>query len=144
MRTWSTNQDVIALSSGEAEYYGLVKTAAKAIGLKNLLADMGVEVRVELCTDASAALGIVHRRGVGRVRRLEVQQLWLQDRVAKGLLDVRKVRADKNFADVFTKAVVHIHMQWALQSLSLALCQGRHALSPLPDACTATCVATPP
>ncbi len=36
------NQDVVALSSGEAEYYGLVKTAANAIGVHGLMEEMGI------------------------------------------------------------------------------------------------------
>ncbi len=55
LKMWGTSQDVIALSSGEAEYYGLVKTTTNAIGPKSLLADVRVEVRAEVCTDSSVA-----------------------------------------------------------------------------------------
>jgi hypothetical protein len=34
------------------------------------------------------------RRGDGRVRHIEVRELWLQDRVARGELKVVKVRGD--------------------------------------------------
>ena len=34
IKTWSHTQSVIALSSGEAEYYGMVKGASYALGMK--------------------------------------------------------------------------------------------------------------
>ena len=43
-----------------------------------MLADMGVNMKIRLRTDASAAKGIASRRGLGKVRHIEVHQLWLQ------------------------------------------------------------------
>ena len=42
IKSWSTNQAVIALSSGEAEYYGLVKGGSMGLGSKAILEDLGV------------------------------------------------------------------------------------------------------
>ena len=55
LNSWSTSQIVVALSSGEAEYYGLVKEAAQAIGFKKMMEELGVNIGVKLKTDASAA-----------------------------------------------------------------------------------------
>jgi hypothetical protein len=57
IKSWSTNQAVIALSSGEAEYYGLVKGASVALGIKAISEDLGMnyEGLIEIRTDASAA-----------------------------------------------------------------------------------------
>ena len=44
IRTWSATQRVIALSSGEAEFYGMVKGGAEAMGSKSILADFGVGI----------------------------------------------------------------------------------------------------
>ncbi len=103
IKSWSVNQDAIALSSGEAEYYGLVRTATQSIGIKSLLKDMGIESGITLYTDASAAKGMAHRTGVGRVRQLDVSQLWLQERVRKGEINVHKVGTNDNPADCLTK-----------------------------------------
>ena len=83
IKTWSSTQAVVALSSGEAEYYALVKGAAQAIGIRNMLKDIGVATEIEIKTDANAAIGIGSRRGTGKVRHLETNQLWVQDKVAK-------------------------------------------------------------
>ena len=60
IKSWSTTQATIALSSGEAEYYGMVKGASMAMGIRSMLgADL--EVRIRIRTDASAAKGIAIR-----------------------------------------------------------------------------------
>ena len=43
IKSWSSTQPVIALSSGEAELYALVKAASQAKGLCSLMADFCVE-----------------------------------------------------------------------------------------------------
>ena len=77
VKGWSTTQSVVALSSGEAEYYGMVRGAATGLGMKAVMKDLGLEARVRVKTDASAAYGIAHRLGLGKVRHLETCQLWL-------------------------------------------------------------------
>ena len=44
VRDWSTNQAVIALSSGEAEYYAALKGASQALGFQSMLKDIGLQV----------------------------------------------------------------------------------------------------
>ena len=46
LKAWSSTQDIIALSSGEAESYGLVKGASHAIWIRSMLEDMGVKVGI--------------------------------------------------------------------------------------------------
>ncbi len=55
--------------------------------------------------DASAAKGIASRKGVGKVRHLEVSQLWLQDKVASGEIWLKKIKTEDNLADALTKPV---------------------------------------
>ena len=105
IKTWSKTQAVIALSSGEAEYYGLVKGGGEASGAKNMLGDLVVSGNVELKTDASAAKGIANIRGMGQIRHIEVQQLWLQEKVAQGEIIVQKVDGEDNQSDALTKPV---------------------------------------
>ena len=81
IKSWSVTQDIVALSSGEAEYYGMVRGGAQGLGALTLLNDMGVSMKLRLRTDASVAKSIASRRGIGRVRHIEVNQLWLQERV---------------------------------------------------------------
>ena len=67
------------MSSGEAEYYALVKSAAEGLGLQSLAKDLGYEMKVRIWVDSSSALAIVSRLGLGRVRHMEVKYLWAQE-----------------------------------------------------------------
>ena len=76
LKSWSTNQAVIALSSGEA--------ASVSIGVQSLANELGIHLQgpIEINSDASAAIGISNRVGSGKVRHIEVTQLWLQRKVS--------------------------------------------------------------
>ena len=85
-------------------------------------------------TDSSAAKGISARKGVGRVRHTEVNQLWVQDKVRSGDIEIVKVDGDKNLGDALTK--------YLDASDALKHCEGtgqyivigeRHPLMPLAD-----------
>ena len=88
VKSWSTNQAAIALSSGEAEYYGLVKVGSISLGLKAIAFKLVIEfeVPIEISSDASAAIGISNRIGSGKVRHVEVTQLLLQDKGSKKVI----------------------------------------------------------
>ena len=103
LKTWSSTQATVALSSAEGEVYALTKGAAQALGLMTLLADLSVEVQADVHTDARAAIGIVRRSGLGKLRHLNVRYLWLQDQVAAGNMALHKVHELVNPADLVTK-----------------------------------------
>ena len=130
VKSWSTTQNVVALSSGEAEYYGLVKGGAQAIGFKNMMKEMGVKIDIILKTDASAAKGIATRRGMGKVRHIEVTQLWLQDKVARGEIKVEKIDGAKNIADQLTKYVTKEGILYHMERTHQRVTEGRHELMP--------------
>ena len=50
-------QGGVALSSDEAEYYGMVKGASMALGISSMLRDLGVNLLILLRADAAAAEG---------------------------------------------------------------------------------------
>ena len=74
----SAMQSTIALSSGESEYYGIVKAAAIGLQMRALLADWGYETAVRILTDSTAALGTCSRRGLGKLRHVQTRYLWVQ------------------------------------------------------------------
>ena len=103
IKTWSKSQATVAKSSGEAELYGTVRASAEGLGMSSLLGGFGVEdTRVRLHVDASAAIGMVERRGLSKVRHIEVDLLWIQGQQARRLLPLRKVLGTKNVADMMT------------------------------------------
>ena len=103
LKSWASTQATVALSSAEAELYALTKGASQALGMMTLLEDFGLKTRATLHTDASAAIGIVRRAGLGKLRHLNVRYLRLQDHLRSGHMDLHKVAGVANAADLVTK-----------------------------------------
>ena len=68
--------------------------------------------------DASAALAIVARRGLGTLRHLDTNYLWIQEKAAKGDLNFKKVAGVDNGADLFTKTLSWNEIQGHIHKLS--------------------------
>ena len=110
-------QRVIALSSAEAELYAAVLTASEAMGLQALSRDMGVERKIALSIDASAAIALLHREGLGKAKHVEVQSLWLQTAVREKKIILNKVGTNYNTADLFTKGLSVQKVEFFLKQL---------------------------
>ena len=130
IKSWSTTQAVIASSSGEAVFYGIVKGSSIGIGIRSVLADLGVDSRIGVHTDASAAKAIASRKGLGKVRHIEVNQLWIQDRVGSGDVELYKISGTVNPADALTKYVESEILIRHLNMTSQFVCSGRHDIMP--------------
>ena len=105
IRTWSVTQATVALSSAEAELTALVRTSCETIGLCQLASEFGLAFSGRIFADASAALGVVSRRGAGKLRHVRIGSLWVQEAQRAGTLDFRKVLGSENPADLFTKGL---------------------------------------
>ena len=95
----------IALSTGEAELGATTRGAAESEGVLSLLRDFGLDASLKLRSDASAAIGITQRLGLGKVRHLSVADLWAQERARAGSLRVVKIDGHDNPADLMTKGL---------------------------------------
>ena len=103
IKSWSSTQSSVALSSGEAEFNGVVRGAGVGLGYQSLLRDLGIDVGLRVWTDSSAAIGICSRQGLGKLRHLDTHTLWVQQAVRSKRVDLRKVAGEVNPADLFTK-----------------------------------------
>jgi hypothetical protein len=65
--------------------------------------DWGWEYKVVGMCDSSAALGVIGRKGVGKIRHLDVGAMSIQDLREKGGIDVIEVKGTSNPADQVTK-----------------------------------------
>jgi hypothetical protein len=130
IKHWSTTQKVVTLSSGEAELAGIVKGTAEALGLQSLAADLGFDVKVRVYADSSAAIGICSRSGIGRVRHLAVGQLWIQEKVRSGDIELLKVLGTDNPADLLTKHLARDDIDKHLQRLAISRESGRASTAP--------------
>ena len=103
LKGWSRTQSTRALSSAEAELYGIVKTSAEVMGIVSMFKDFGKTMAGHILCDASAALGVVRRKGVGKIRHLDTDLLWIQEKNENKELVYNKVAGTQNPADLFTK-----------------------------------------
>ena len=110
LKSTSTTQAVVSLSSAEDEFYAAVKATAAGIGCVSMMRDLGVilqqqgvEVKakgsvdgvdspsLEIKLDATAGRGIAMRRGAGRIRHIATPTLWLQRLVIDGVIKMTRV-----------------------------------------------------
>ena len=103
IKTWSSTQASVALSSGEAEFNGVVRGSGVGLGYQSLLRDLGIQLPVRVWTDSSAAVGICTRQGLGKLRHIDTHTLWVQQAVRSRRIELRKVAGDVNPADLFTQ-----------------------------------------
>ena len=82
-----------------------------------MFGEFGEGLGIELRCDASAAVGMVMRKGLGRVRHIDVTQLWLQEKVGSGQITVRKVGTNENLSDCLTKGVCSRDLFWAMEGV---------------------------
>ena len=70
------------------------------------------------------------RRGLGGIRHIEVNQLWLQKKVNNGEMEIEKVKGEINRADALTKykdgESIKRQLEWTNQIIS----SGRHSIAP--------------
>ena len=131
IKTWSTTQATVALSSAEAELYAVTKAASQALGLMSRLDDLRQAVKTISFTGLSATIGIVRRSGFGKLRHLNVRYLWLQDQVREGMVSLTKVKGTDNPADIVTKNVSHQLAKKHLEALGASTSSGRAKAVPV-------------
>ena len=139
-KAWSKTQSLIALSSGESELYSTLKAAAETLGLLAMLKDLGWVLTGEVWSDASAALGIINRNGLGKTRHIETGSLWIQQTAAQQRLKFGKVLGKDNPADLFTKHLDMKTMEHHMENLDYHKTTGRAAEAPKLHILSKSCI----
>ncbi len=66
VKTYSQTRETVGLFSGESEFYGIVKAGTMGLGMKGLMADLGLEMKVHVNAGSSAARRIASSSGSRR------------------------------------------------------------------------------
>ena len=125
IKTWSKTQAVIAKSSAEAELYGVVRAATEGLGMATLMGDFGKQAKLQLHLDAAAAKGIIERRGLSKVRHIDVNVLWLQETCARRDIPLNKVPGESNPADLMTKHLSAGKIDQNIAAMNMKFEEGR-------------------
>ncbi|CAE7627361.1 unnamed protein product [Symbiodinium sp. CCMP2592] len=129
IKATAKGQAVIALSSGEAEYYGLISTTSACLGEQAMLADWGINCPVVINMDATTGISIGSRRGLGRVKHIHTCFLWVQEVIDSGRVKLKKVPTGEMLADLMTKPLDAKLIQKFLQGMGYNSRAGRHPLA---------------
>ena len=130
VKQWSKTQSTLALSSGEAELHGIAAGIAQGLGIQSVARDLGFSIGIRIHTDATAALGICRRRGLGKIRHLDVTDLWCQEQVRLGKVSLHKVLGSENPADIMTKYTDSATLKKMLELMHLRRLDGRAECAP--------------
>ena len=130
IKHWSKTQPTIALSSGEAELNGIGAGIAQGLGVQSICRDLGYNYNLRVHSDATAAIGIARRRGMGKIRHLDTTDLWVQEVVRSGRVELVKVLGSENPADVLTKFVDRPLLDKMLAKMNMQKLDGRAKCAP--------------
>ena len=103
LKSWSSTQKTVALSSGEAELTAIIKMSTELIGILNMMLDWKRSHGARVFADSTAALGVVNRKGSGKLRHVRVGMLWVQGQREEGTLEYAKIGGEDNPGDLMTK-----------------------------------------
>ena len=130
LKTWSSTQSIIALSSGEAEYYGITKAGVVALGLKSLCKDFMMQQGLIIHTDSTAAKGTATRTGAGKIKHMDIQYLWIQQHIKLKSFRLVKVLGLDNMADLMTKYLDKKTIDKHISGLHMRFMEGRSEVAP--------------
>ena len=125
LKGWAKTQTLVALSSGESGLYATLRAASEGLGLLAVAKDLGITLRGEVWGDASAALGIIKRRGLGKTRHIDTGFLWIQQTAAERRLQFGKALGRDNPADLYTKYLDWETIQRHSDKISIEYTEGR-------------------
>ena len=130
VKSWSSTQACISLSSGDAEHYSVVRAVAMGTGVQEFLRDLGIYLPLRVHTDSSAASGISKRVGLGTQRHIGTNTLWVQEGLRNTFFTLHKVLGTQNPADIFTKHLSNPDMMKCLGLLGAEFREGRPEAAP--------------
>ena len=128
LRTTANTQSVVATSTDEAEYYAIVSATSVLVGLKSMLADIGVPVTIKLGCDTAA--GLRCGSGLGRASHIDAKFLWVQQALAEGAVTVEKVDPETNTSTLMTKNLSRTRVSKLMGLLGFQYVDGWSPLAP--------------
>ena len=95
-----------------------------------MMRGLGWNASIKILTDATTGKSIASRRGLGKLRHIEVSNLWIQEQVMKGSIAVIKVKNIYNSADIGTKHLDRASMEACLEQMDFHAALGRSEVAP--------------
>ncbi|CAA0826363.1 cysteine-rich RLK (RECEPTOR-like protein kinase) 8, partial [Striga hermonthica] len=99
-------QKIVTLSTTEAEYVAVTEAAKELVWLQNFLNELGrPQEDVALYSDSQSAIHLAKNLAFhSRTKHIEVKYHFIRQLLEKKMLQLKKIRGDRNPADMLTKA----------------------------------------
>jgi hypothetical protein len=121
--TWrSKKQNVVALSSAEAEFRGMAKGLCELLWLRRLLTEIGFAPNdeIDLFCDNKAAIDISHNPVQhDRTKHVEVDRHFIKQNLENKIIRFPFVKSEDQLADILTKAVCSKNFYNSLDKLGM-------------------------
>ena len=108
----------------------MIAASAESMAVQAYASDLGMCLASELYTDSSAALGTAKRAGIGKVRHLRTQGLWIQECWISERIVYKKVLGEKNLLDLLTKYMTAELTMKHLEAINAEVVDGRAESAP--------------
>jgi hypothetical protein len=121
--TWSSKkQNVVALSSTEAEYVAQTHAAKEAIWLRSFISEIQGKTKGPLtisCDNQGAIALAKDNKFHGRTKHIDLRYHFIREAVEDGKINVKYVPTDDNVSDIFTKPLPRPKFQRFVELLGL-------------------------
>jgi transposase InsO family protein len=103
----ASKQQIVSLSSTEAEYIALVECIQEAIWLKQLIGELNVSLKsfVINCDNTSTINLAKNSQYSVRSKHIDIRYRFIKQKIEQEVIDIKYINTNFNIADVFTKPV---------------------------------------
>eukprot|EP00253_Pinus_taeda_P021514 PITA_21514 len=114
-------QNIVALSTTEAEYIAASHACKEAVWLKGLLGEFGrLHDNIRLLCDSQSAIHLAKNPAYhSKSKHIPIKYHFVRQVITERGVSLEKVHTKENCADMFTKPVLLEKLRWCLASLGL-------------------------
>eukprot|EP00253_Pinus_taeda_P032737 PITA_32737 len=114
-------QNIVALSTTEAEYIAASHACKEAIWLKGLFGEFGrLQDNIKLFCDSQSAIHLAKSPAYhSKSKHIPIKYHFVRQVISERGVSLEKVHTKENCADMFTKPVLLEKLHWCLASLGL-------------------------
>ena len=121
--TWrSKKQQVVARSSGEAEFRGMTVGICELLWIRSLLKDIGYEQKVamKLYCDNKSAIEIANNPGQhDRTKHVKINRHFIKEKIEDDIIVFPFVKSEQQLADMLIKTVASKALSSSLDKLRM-------------------------
>ena len=108
--------------------YGILSVTFEGFAIHSLLRELGSSVELTTMTDSDAGRAVCSRKGVGKLKHVNIRFLWIQDAVAKKKVTLKREPSISNVADLGTKHFTKERFEALRKMVDMEAVNGRNSV----------------